>query len=128
VRSELNAEIKHKQQSAGLIARLKSTAHVPGSQPTPFNGEADTQVAAAPNLAAIRQSVESNGNKAVTTVALPHLNHLLQTCQTGLPSEYGLLSETLAPAAMLLWINGDTRQETHPSPTSKRYALWAPHC
>ncbi|MDP3405021.1 MAG: alpha/beta hydrolase [Brevundimonas sp.] len=33
-------------------------------------------------------------------VVLPGLNHLMQTATTGLPSEYGTISETLAPEAL----------------------------
>lgn len=64
------------------------------------NGERDLQVEAGPNLAAIRETLEAHGNHAVTTLALPHLNHLLQTCRTGLVQEYGQLDETVAPAAL----------------------------
>jgi len=63
-----------------------------------INGEKDTQVPPE-NLAVIRAALEEGGNKNVRTVALPGLNHLLQTAQTGSPSEYGMLPETLAPAA-----------------------------
>jgi hypothetical protein len=36
----------------------------------------------------------------VTVVKLPGLNHLLQTADTGLVNEYGLIGETVAPAAL----------------------------
>jgi hypothetical protein len=36
----------------------------------------------------------------VTAKALPKLNHLFQTCQTGAVTEYGKIEETFAPAAL----------------------------
>ena len=39
-------------------------------------------------------------NTHATAVELPGLNHFLQTAVTGAPSEYGAISETLAPAAI----------------------------
>lgn len=60
------------------------------------NGERDLQVAAAPNLEAIGAAVGAR----LTPVALPRLNHLLQTAVTGLPQEYGQLAETIAPEAL----------------------------
>jgi pimeloyl-ACP methyl ester carboxylesterase len=65
-----------------------------------LNGESDMQVAAKDNLEAIAKAVRSNGNADVTTTALPQLNHLFQTAKTGLPSEYGQLDETMAPAVL----------------------------
>ncbi|WP_291908953.1 alpha/beta hydrolase [Chitinophaga sp. CB10] len=62
-----------------------------------LNGSKDLQVADGPNLKAIRQAVESNGNKRVTTVSLPGLNHLFQHCKTCLVNEYADLEESLAP-------------------------------
>lgn len=72
-----------------------------------INGEKDLQVAAKENLAAIREALTARGNQQVRTVALPGLNHLFQTCQTGAISEYGQIEETFNPAAMKLisdWI------------------------
>lgn len=51
--------------------------------PADLNGDA---------LRAIRPDAE--------IVVLPSLNHLLQTAQTGLPSEYQTIEETVAPAAL----------------------------
>ncbi len=72
-----------------------------------INGEKDLQVAAKENLAAIRTALTVGGNQKVKTVALPGLNHLFQTCQTGAISEYGQIEETFNPTAMKLisdWI------------------------
>lgn len=63
-----------------------------------MNGSLDLQVPCESNLAAIRKATV--GNKDVTTKELPGLNHLFQTTKTGLPSEYGVIEETFAPAAL----------------------------
>lgn len=76
-----------------------------------LNGEKDLQVAASENLAAIRDALTTGGNQQVKTVALPGLNHLFQTCQTGAIAEYGQIEETFNPAAMKLmsdWIQAVT--------------------
>jgi len=73
-----------------------------------MNGEKDLQVSAIENLPAIEKAVKSNGNKYVTTVKLPDLNHLFQHSQTGLLSEYGKIEETFSPEALKImsdWIN-----------------------
>lgn len=72
-----------------------------------LNGEKDLQVPAKENLRAIQQALHDGGNTAVTIRELPQLNHLFQTTTTGLPSEYGAIEETFAPAALQLigeWI------------------------
>ncbi len=69
------------------------------------NGSKDIQIAAKQNLAAIRGALA--GNRDVETHELPGLNHLFQTANTGLMSEYGSIEETFAPAALELiakWI------------------------
>lgn len=75
-------------------------------------GSKDVQVPADENLAAIESKVRSGGNNDVTTVKLDGLNHLFQHANTGLPAEYGQISETMAPEVMQLvgeWINAKTR-------------------
>jgi pimeloyl-ACP methyl ester carboxylesterase len=72
-----------------------------------INGEKDLQVAAKENLPAIRKALAAGGNQRVKTVALPGLNHLFQSCQTGAIAEYGQIEETFNAAAMKLiadWI------------------------
>ena len=64
------------------------------------NGSLDLQVPSQPNLAAIREALEQGGNRNVTTVEFPGLNHLFQTAKTGAPSEYAQIEETMAPAVM----------------------------
>ncbi|HEY7545261.1 MAG TPA: alpha/beta fold hydrolase [Blastocatellia bacterium] len=65
-----------------------------------INGEKDLQVPAKENLAAIRQALEAGGNKDYTSLALPNLNHLFQTCRTGAISEYAQIEETISPVAL----------------------------
>ena len=48
----------------------------------------------------IEKALKKAGNTHVTVKELPGLNHLFQTCKTGSVSEYGVIEETLAPAAL----------------------------
>lgn len=64
------------------------------------NGERDIQVPAKENLEAIRQALESGGNKDYTVLLLPNLNHLFQTAGTGAISEYERIEETLSVMAL----------------------------
>ena len=63
-------------------------------------GENDLQVPAETNRAAIEAALERGGNEAFTTDVLDDLNHLFQTSETGAPSEYARIEETMAPAAL----------------------------
>ncbi|MEN8122441.1 MAG: alpha/beta hydrolase [Bacteroidota bacterium] len=65
-----------------------------------INGEKDLQVPAKVNLKAIKKAIEKGGNKKVTTKELPNLNHLFQECETGLPSEYATIEQTISPIAL----------------------------
>lgn len=67
-----------------------------------LNGERDLQVPAKVNLESIRNAVAKGGNKNVLIRELPGLNHLFQTCKTGLPSEYGEIEETISPITLKL--------------------------
>lgn len=62
------------------------------------NGAKDTQVAADANIPAIKAALA--GNPDATALALPNLNHLLQTARTGAPGEYPAIQETIAPSAL----------------------------
>jgi len=64
------------------------------------NGSNDLQVLAEPNLSAIEAALTAAGNPDFTIVELQGLNHLLQTSETGLISEYGRIQETIAPLAL----------------------------
>jgi pimeloyl-ACP methyl ester carboxylesterase len=75
-----------------------------------INGSKDLQVAAKPNLAAIRSALAENRDVEVSE--LPGLNHLFQTAKTGRTVEYGVIEETFAPAALDLisnWIAARAR-------------------
>lgn len=65
-----------------------------------INGMKDTQVDATTNLAVIKDALTKAGNKHFQIKALPSLNHLLQTADTGDLSEYEKIDETIAPSAM----------------------------
>lgn len=73
-------------------------------------GDKDVQVPPEQNRPPLEAALAAAGNQRVTTRTLPGLNHLLQTAETGLPTEYARIEETLAPAALDLiagWI-GET--------------------
>ena len=72
-------------------------------------GEKDLQLAAVPHLSAISGAVARGGNEEVTVHGMPGLNHLLQEAESGSPSEFARLEQTVAPAALELlsgWITG----------------------
>ena len=62
-----------------------------------LNGELDLQVAWKENLNLIEAGLKAGGNKDVTVKAFPKLNHLFQTSETGLLTEYGQIEETISP-------------------------------
>jgi len=66
-----------------------------------LNGEKDLQVPSKVNLEAIRKALEKGGNKKGTIKELPSLNHLFQECETGAPSEYAKIEQTLSPKALV---------------------------
>lgn len=65
-----------------------------------LNGEKDLQVAAAPNLEAIRKIMAENMVRTFKVQQLPGLNHLFQRCKTCTMEEYAQLEETFAPEAL----------------------------
>jgi len=72
-----------------------------------INGEKDLQVPPKENLSAIEEALKAGGNQNYTIKELPNLNHLFQTAQTGVPSEYVKIEETISPAALKIisdWI------------------------
>ena len=64
------------------------------------NGEKDLQVPSKENLEAIKKSILKGGNKKVTIIEFPKLNHLFQTTETGSPSEYETNEETFNEKAL----------------------------
>ena len=79
-----------------------------------INGEKDLQVPPKENLRAIEEALKAGGNEDYTVKELPGLNHLFQTSQTGSPSEYAKIEETISPAALEIignWISGRTQEK-----------------
>ena len=76
-----------------------------------LNGEKDLQVPPKENLEAIKAALSKGGNKNVTAIELPNLNHLFQECETGSPQEYATIEQTFAPVALTeitKWIKTQT--------------------
>jgi hypothetical protein len=68
-------------------------------------GERDLQVLPGANLPELRRALGHDPD--VTIRELPGLNHLFQTCKTGLPEEYARIDETMSPTLLALvsdWI------------------------
>ena len=65
-----------------------------------LNGDKDVQVPADVNIPAIKNALAKGGNKKVTTIIIPNLNHMFQECKTGLPDEYGTIEQTFSPIAL----------------------------
>jgi len=79
-----------------------------------INGEKDLQVSPEENINAIEEALKAGGNTDYTVKEMPGLNHLFQTAQTGSPSEYAKIEETISPDALELignWISEHTREE-----------------
>lgn len=79
-----------------------------------INGEKDLQVPPEENLKAIEDALEAGGNEDYTVQELPGLNHLFQTAQTGSPSEYAAIEETISPTALEVigdWISEHTQEK-----------------
>jgi len=77
-----------------------------------INGEKDLQVPPRENLIVIEEALKSGGNQDYTIKEIPNLNHLFQTTQTGLPSEYAKIEETISPVALKIvsdWILEQTK-------------------
>jgi pimeloyl-ACP methyl ester carboxylesterase len=76
------------------------------------NGEKDLQVPPKENLTAIKNALAKGGNKKVTTIEFPNLNHLFQESKTGSPSEYATIKQTISPVvleAISKWIISQTK-------------------
>lgn len=79
-----------------------------------LTGGKDIQVPADENLSAIEKALKQGGNRQVTVKKFPGLNHLFQTADTGLPGEYGLIEETIAPDVLQFigsWIEKQVRKK-----------------
>ncbi|MDD5014732.1 MAG: alpha/beta hydrolase [Atribacterota bacterium] len=79
-----------------------------------INGEKDLQVPPKENLSAIEDALKTGGNQNYTIKELPGLNHLFQTAQTGVPSEYATIDETISPVTLKIigdWILEQTQDK-----------------
>ena len=79
-----------------------------------INGEKDLQVPPKENLNTIKEALVAGGNKNFTIKELTGLNHLFQTSQTGVPSEYAKIEETISPVALKIigdWVLEQTRDK-----------------
>lgn len=61
-------------------------------------GAKDAQVVATQNEPALRDALA--GDRRAEVTVLPGLNHLFQTANTGAPSEYSQIEETISPVAL----------------------------
>jgi uncharacterized protein len=72
-----------------------------------ITGSIDPYQRADINFPAIQSALILGGNSDYTLMKVPAINHLMQTGQTGLSSEYGLIEESFSPLIMSLiktWI------------------------
>ena len=73
-------------------------------------GERDLQVLASEHLHRIEAALKRGPCPRHVVREMPKLNHLFQTAETGLPSEYAQIEETFAPAALQFisdWIRSE---------------------
>ncbi|MFZ2635992.1 MAG: alpha/beta hydrolase [Rectinemataceae bacterium] len=70
-----------------------------------INGTKDVQVPWKENLAAIDEALPVPHSPFTRIIPLEGLNHLFQTAGTGLPDEYGSITETFSPAAIDLIVS-----------------------
>lgn len=78
-----------------------------------LNGTKDVQVPAAENLRAIQSAIGASGQRDITVIALPELNHFFQHAGNGTMSEYLLIEETFAPEAIRAitdWLGAKVRR------------------
>ncbi len=72
-----------------------------------LNGDRDAQVISSLNLESIRRLLPKSPYNIIKEY--PGLNHLFQHAETGLPTEYGNIEETISPEVLQdisQWING----------------------
>ena len=77
-----------------------------------LNGSKDVQVVSNQNLPVVRAALVEGVTKTFEAKELPGLNHLFQTCNTCMVTEYGRLQETIAPVALQTitdWLNKNVK-------------------
>jgi hypothetical protein len=75
-------------------------------------GEKDLQILPADNIPELKKAFAEGKNRDATVKEVAGVNHLFQTCKTGLVSEYVRIEETFAPSALDLigeWVVARTR-------------------
>jgi len=80
-------------------------------------GRLDLQVPPEQNVDPMRAALSASPSEDTTVRVLNGLNHLFQPAETGLPTEYGQIDTTMAPAALNAvteWIRERTRPDQHP--------------
>ncbi len=65
-----------------------------------LNGSKDLQVIASQNLPAYERIIAEHGKTNLTLREMPDLNHLFQHCETGSPTEYVTIEETISPEVL----------------------------
>lgn len=65
-----------------------------------INGSRDIQVIPGSNLAGIKNALKKSKSKNTEVKELEGLNHLFQSCKLCTLEEYGILEQTIAPAAL----------------------------
>jgi uncharacterized protein len=65
-----------------------------------LNGDKDLQVSSKQNLAGIKKALEKAGNKKTEILEMLGLNHFFQVCETGSPTEYATIEQTMSPQVL----------------------------
>ena len=77
-----------------------------------INGVKDVQVPAVDNISGIQNYLAKAENYDVRVKMYPNLNHLFQTCNTGMLSEYATLPETISGLVLndlVQWLNNNIK-------------------
>jgi pimeloyl-ACP methyl ester carboxylesterase len=70
-----------------------------------LNGTLDKQVVSYQNIPVFRQIAEETGRDNMQIVELEGLNHLFQHAETGLPTEYVTIEETISEEVLKLMLD-----------------------
>jgi pimeloyl-ACP methyl ester carboxylesterase len=107
IKTQLTTQIEHQFQQLRMPWYRHFLSHDPSIDwmlircPTlAIWGGNDVQVLPEINRSKLIESAERNLSLNATMEILPGLNHLLQTCQSGLPEEYDQIEETISPLAL----------------------------
>ncbi len=79
-----------------------------------LNGSLDHIVPCRRSLSLIAKTLIKAGNRRVTTIEMPKMNHQFQTCKTGAIKEYAEIEETIAPHVLEVigqWIHEQTTEK-----------------